>query len=149
MPTLALAGDQVSKTLSFKVNEADKNIRHVTHLDDIKEKKTKQHLKRECKKLGLMPKHKRPAILLYTSAQCAIHDDWCVWLRRVVNCRQTCRFIAVDECHLTVTQGKTLRFAFDLLGKHFFQKHTDKISTISLFTCDLFGQVCKAALPHM
>jgi hypothetical protein len=66
MPTLALAVDQVSKTLSFKVNKADKNILVlVIQLDDIKEKKTKQHLKRECKKLQLvMLKYKRPAILL-------------------------------------------------------------------------------------
>jgi hypothetical protein len=99
MPTLALAGNQVSKTLSFKINKADKNILHVIHLDDIKEKKTKQHLKRECKKLQLMPKHKRPAILLYMLAQCTIHDNWCVWLRRVVDFHQTCRFIAVGCRH--------------------------------------------------
>jgi ABC-type multidrug transport system ATPase subunit len=36
MPTLALAGNQVSKTLSFKVNKADKNILHVIHLDDAR-----------------------------------------------------------------------------------------------------------------
>jgi hypothetical protein len=43
MPTLALAGDQVSKTLSFKVKEVDKNILRIVHLDIIKDKKTQQH----------------------------------------------------------------------------------------------------------
>jgi prolyl-tRNA editing enzyme YbaK/EbsC (Cys-tRNA(Pro) deacylase) len=62
MPTLALVGDQVAKTLSFKVKEADKNLLHIIHLDNIKDKQTKKHLlKRECKKLQLMPKYKRPA----------------------------------------------------------------------------------------